>query len=122
MQNSQPHETLLAEAKAQVRSVRALLSRPRPCHPEACIMLFQQAQRCLERMRYGIARGGKFSPDLRRQLPVLASEIRHAGILTERAADYNRCRLELLRSMSSEYTAAGGRAPLAIRGSISCVG
>jgi hypothetical protein len=113
---------LLAAAQSRVRGACALLARPRACHLEECVTLFRETQGYLEWLRDNLSHAGPPGRDLRRQATALAGEMRQAGILLELAARSGRRWLERLRSMSPEYTAAGSRVPLQIRGRISFLG
>jgi len=113
---------LLAAAQSRVRSARALLARPRACHPDECVTLFREAQGYLEWFRDSLPQAGPPARDSRRQAIVLAGEIRQAGVLMEQAARRGRRWLERLQPAPPEYTASGNRAPLDIRGHVSFLG
>ncbi len=115
-------EEMLMGAQQRVRAACTLLMRPLACDADACLALFRDAQADLERLRERLAEGGVRGADLRGPAANLANDIRHGGVLLERAAGFGRRWLERLPGVSPEYTASGDRPSRAFRGRVSCLG
>lgn len=75
-------------AQQRVRAACTLLMRPLACDADACLALFRDAQADLERLRERLAEGGVRGADLRGPAANLANDIRHGGVLLERAAGF----------------------------------
>ncbi|MGD0364685.1 MAG: hypothetical protein ABSC93_27725 [Bryobacteraceae bacterium] len=119
MPSPDPKELLVA-ARSRVSAARALLGRPLQCEAGECVTLFREAQGYLEWLRDSLPLSAR-SSHLLPQATALAGEIRHAGLLLDRAAILGCRWLEAWRPVSPEYTASGIRPPR-IRGAISYTG